>query len=638
MQMPAKKDYRKDAPQDTKDSPAPEQKYAKPEPLEKPKEELPGVPPDMLARLPPEAREKLMAIKDKVEKFKSKVLEKFEKYITGIALLPPPRAPEGQPAPPEDKIHLLILVDDTEPSKMSKAELKDKLMAIMDSTAKEVDPNIAPQTVLLSELWQSCYDGKYDLLELIAMGAPVHDTGMLSAIKIAEVHKSMTLKKFEKYIVAYVLAGSLVQGRATKDSDIDVFLVIDDTDVKKMTRTELRDKLRAIIVGMGIEAGEITGVRNKINIQVYILTDFWESIREANPVIFTFLRDGVPFYDRGIFMPWKQLLKMGKIRPSAEAIDLYMSSGEQMLDRVRFKFKDIGMEDIYYAILTPSQAALMMYGVPPPTPKETPEVMRDIFVRKEKLLEDADVDILAETIKVRKDLEHGTRKEVTGKELDQLLANAEKYLKRIRRLFTQIEKQREEESVLQAHETVLTAARDALRVEGVEKASDSELLHVFEERLIATGKLPAKLLRSLHAVMEAKDEYDAGKLGKADVEKARKEANELLRALVDFIQRKRLRDLEQVRIRVRYAGQKLGEVTLLGKEAFILLDAEAGEKQYQKAAVKPDGSLEGLAPATLEELEQALAKLTAPQRAFIKEPTFESLKRVFGKDVEVLVA
>ena len=36
--------------------------------------------------------------------------------------------------------------------------------------------------------------------------------GMLAAVKIAEIHKSMVLKKFEKYIVSYVLAGSLVQG------------------------------------------------------------------------------------------------------------------------------------------------------------------------------------------------------------------------------------------------------------------------------------------------------------------------------------------------------------------------------------------------------------------------------------------
>ena len=248
--------------------------------------------------------------------------------------------------------------------------------------------------MLLSELWQNCYDGKNELLQLIAMGAPIKDTGMLSAIKIAEIHKNMILKKFEKYIVSYVLAGSLVQGKATPTSDIDVWIVIDDTDVKKMTRAELKDKLRAIIIGMGIEAGEMTGIKNKLNIQVYILTDFWDSLKEANPIIFTLLRDGVPFYDRGVFMPWKLLLKMGKIKPSAEAIDMFMGSGEQMLTRVHQKLNDIGMEDIYYALLTPSQAAIMLFGLPPPTPRETPQVMRDLFVKKEKLLESKFVDTL----------------------------------------------------------------------------------------------------------------------------------------------------------------------------------------------------------------------------------------------------
>ncbi|MEM4230505.1 MAG: DNA-directed RNA polymerase subunit B'', partial [Candidatus Pacearchaeota archaeon] len=54
-------------------------------------------------------------------------------------------------------------------------------------TAKEIDQNINPEVVILSELWMNCYDGKYEILETIAMSAPVYDTGMISAIKIAEI-------------------------------------------------------------------------------------------------------------------------------------------------------------------------------------------------------------------------------------------------------------------------------------------------------------------------------------------------------------------------------------------------------------------------------------------------------------------
>ncbi len=97
------------------------------------------------------------------------------------------------------------------------------------------------------------------------------------------------------------------------------------------------------------------------------------------------------------------------------------------------------MEDTFYAILTPSQAALMLYGVPPPTPKETPEVLEEIFVKKEKMLEKEYVDILKNNVNVRKRIEHGELKGLTGTELDKLVKNAEKFLKRINKLFTQIE-------------------------------------------------------------------------------------------------------------------------------------------------------------------------------------------------------
>ena len=533
-------------------------------------------------------------------------------------------------------LNVLVLVDDSDSQKMSKIELKDKLGKIIESVAKDIDKNLMPETVILSELWQSCYDGKYELLQLIALSAPIYDTGMLQAIKIAEVHKTMVLKKFEKYIISYVLAGSLVQGRATKTSDIDVWVVIDDTDVKKMTRAELKDKLRAIIIGMGIEAGDITGIKNKLNIQVYILTDFWDSLREANPIIFTLLRDGVPFYDRGIFMPWKQLLKMGKIKPSTEAIDMFMGSGEQMLKRVSLKLKDIGMEDIYYAILTPSQAALMLFGIPPPAPKETAELMRNIFVNKEKLLEDKYVKILERNIEIRKQIEHGEKKDLTGKEVDELLRDGDKYLKRIRRLFTQIEKIREEQDMVHIYDSIVTIIRDVLRMEGIEKVEDEEVVRVFEDEMISQGKIPAKYLRILNEIINAKKDYDDKKLSKVEMDKVKKDSGSFVKFLVEYMQRKRGRELERTKIRVKH-GNKYGEVILLEDQAFIIHDIDHEEKELSKAKIKPDGSLAVIEKSSLEELEKALAKIDIPPKVFIKEPVFEDLKRIFGRDVEVLV-
>lgn len=536
-----------------------------------------------------ELDKKLQQIKGKLDKFQKKLLDKFDDYVMGIALMPPemPKKPgiqapkKEEKEPNKDEIRILVLVDDSDSKKMSKYELRDRLSKVVSEIAGNVDKNLKPEVFLISEVWQSCYDAKYEVLSLVASSAPIYDKGMLAAIKVAEVHKNMILKKFERYIVSYVLAGSLVQGKATKTSDIDVWVVIDDTDVKKMTRAELKDKLRAIIIGMGIEAGEITGVKNKLNIQVYILTDFWNSLKEANPVIFTLLRDGIPFYDRGMFMPWKQLLKMGKIKPSPEAIDLFMSSGEQMLKRVDRKIKAIGMDDIFWAICTPSQAALMLYGVPPPTPKETPKMMKDIFVKKEKILEKGYVDILEKNIKVRKGLEHGTKKKISGKEVDDLLKGAEKYLKRIKKLFDEIDVKKKEEGMIHLYETIVTIIRDTLKLEGVERAKDDDIIKIFEEELVALGKIPARYLRILKEVVKAKKDYDQGKLTPSEINKVSRTGNELIKFLVEYMQRKRGREIDRAKIRIKH-GKKYGEVLLLDEKAFIIHDIENQEKSIKR--------------------------------------------------------
>src|SRR3990167_2156206 len=98
---------------------------------------------EMEAKLPKEAQEKIKAIKSKLEKFKSRVIEKFDKYITGIALLPPSKQEAEKEKTPE-QINVLVLVDDSDSQKMSKEELKSKLSTIIEGVSKEVDESLKP--------------------------------------------------------------------------------------------------------------------------------------------------------------------------------------------------------------------------------------------------------------------------------------------------------------------------------------------------------------------------------------------------------------------------------------------------------------------------------------------------------------
>ena len=207
-----------------------------------------------------EIKKKFDQIKKDLDKFKDLLLKDYRKNLVGVALLPPKQIDKNfQPLYPgekpevveKDAIDVLVLLSNPADKKVNKYDFADKVSIEAGKLVKNVNEKIKPQVLLLDELKENCFDGKYELLKLIAMGATIYDSkDFLAAIRIAEVHKSMVLRKFDKYIVSYVAAGSLFRGDK-KSNDIDVYVVVDDTDVKRMSRFELKDKLRAIIIGQG---------------------------------------------------------------------------------------------------------------------------------------------------------------------------------------------------------------------------------------------------------------------------------------------------------------------------------------------------------------------------------------------------
>ena len=136
--------------------------------------------------------------------------------------------------------------------------------------------------------------------------------------------------------------------------------------------------------------------------------------------------------------------------------------------------------------------------------------------------------------------------------------------------------------------------------------------------------------------MKAKKDYDEKKLTKAEVEKVKKNSQEFIRFMIEHIQRKRGIEIEKTKIRVKY-GDKYGEVLLLGKNAYIIHDIDQEEKRITKAKILPNGGLGKITKSSLEELEKELSKIEILSKVFIKEPIFEDMKKIFGKNVEILI-
>jgi predicted nucleotidyltransferase/uncharacterized protein (UPF0332 family) len=564
----------------------------------------------------------LQDLKQKIEEFKKEVLEKYEEYILGIGLMPPNKEKQ-------EDINILLLVDDFDSTKMDKEELKQKLQKLYDELAQKISKNLKPHLVLGSEMLQNCYDSKPEIQKMIASSATLYDKGLFSAMKVGEIHKSMVVERFEKYIVSYVLAGSIVTDKANKDSDIDAFIIIDDTDVKKMSRAELKDKLRAIIVGMAAEARQLAETNREFHIQVYILTDFWENVKEANPVIFTFLRDGVPLYDRGTFMPWKHLLKMGKIKPSPEAIEMMMHTGDQFLQRIKLKLKEIGMEDFHWALTTVSQAALMLYGLPPPTPKETAGVLREVFVKKAKIFSEENVKIYEKVYNLRKKLEHGTKKEITGKELDELYKEASKYLEEMKKLFEKIEINKEKENITKTSEDLMQILKELYKTEDLE-LKEKDYLKDFKKEFVDTNKLPVQVLNNLKDFEKAKKEFESKKHNKQEMNKAIMIARSTLRILIEYIQRTQNKKLEQSKIRIK-AGDDVGEIIFTEKGVLLVLSLENSENIYAIEQIKEKYQN----PKQIKDVEPYMSSKLV--RSKITKGLIEKIQTLYKEEIQLIM-
>jgi len=565
--------------------------------------------------------------KKELEKVKGTLIKKYP-FIQAIGILPQQSiktfvedemgpVPDAEFSKIQKKIHLYVIIPEEKFKEIAK--IKKEIVDEMDKAKQNVWVYLKTPV----DVWEAALDSKFDMVAAIGMSYPLHDKGLLSSLRVAEIHKSLVLQKFDKYVVSYVIAGSLVRDEATKESDVDSFIIINDTDVKKMPRLELKERLRGMIQQYIGEATALAGVKkNVLNVQVYLLTDFWESVKDAHPVMFTFIRDGVPLYDKGTFLPWKALLKMGRLKPSPEAIDMFMSMGDKTIKRAKATLLDILVHDVYWGVLTPSQALLMLYGLPPPTPKQTTVEMKKIFVDKEKMLEKKYVTILENIVKIYKDYEHEKIKEIKGAELDKLLKDMDDYLKRLKELRKQIEKRTQEKTIEQVYGDV-KGLLEAI----IGKKSQTVLASEFE-KLVKEGKFTQQHSKILDEIVKARAEFKKGKLKAHKIEEVRKNATILINELMDYSQRADLAAMEKGRMRLRYkksGKQSLAEVLHCLGVSFLFKD-----NMVFKITAK------GVEASDMNEVSKTIENQKSGKSVQVDSKIFEIIQKELG-DFEIVL-
>jgi len=258
-----------------------------------------------------------------------------------------------------------------------------------------------------------------------------------------------------------------------------------------------------------------------------------------------------------------------------------------------------------------------MFGLAPPTPKETFRLLREVFVEKEKLLEEKYAKILEEIVMYYKDYEAGKHTKMTGTELDKMAKNALDYIKRLKQLREQIEKRVQDRSIQQTCKDVFGMLESILG-----KKDEAALVKAFDEQLVKHGKMPKRFLENIKAILKTRDEFKALDKDKKKkitikeitaIEQARKMAAEITNTLIEFAQRKDFIVLDRKRF-VLKAKDKVAEVFFL-TNLFIVEEGKIW-------AIKNDKLVE----SNVEELNKELndskedkVKVTPKQMELIKQ-------------------
>ena len=351
--------------------------------------------------------------------------------------------------------------------------------------------------------------------------------------KKADLFKKECLKKYKELIKTIFIFGSYLRKDFTKESDLDILVLLDDT--KMRITEEFKDSVADYLYKVAKD------IDKRLHVQPpWTVTEFWDMVRISHPLLLTILRDGWALYDQGFFIPMKKLLERGKIPASLEAVELLMASAPKKIERAKTVKLYQVTEDCYYAMLNSSQAVLMYLGKPVPDPKNTPKAVKEYLVDS-KLLNKKYFDILEDIIKFRKDVEHRKIKKISGAEVDEWLKKSENYVKQMQKIYIRLQNQKKRMLIDKNYEVLLKSTIFALKKMNKLPPNPRNLPKAIKKELIEKNYLPKSYLETFDKVVGMKKlaEKDIDKIPERDVELTRS----YVKKFVDILDRI-IRDFE----------------------------------------------------------------------------------------------
>ena len=239
--------------------------------------------------------------------------------------------------------------------------------------------------------------------------------------KAAERFSTMARQKLGNMVKSVALIGSLARNDFKPGSDIDMLVVLDDT--QRDVPDELKEKLLAMLNELGKK------IDKKMQVQIHTITEMFQFAKEGDNIIYNFLRHSKLIYDGGFMKPLKNLLKAGEIKPTKESVMRSMEGADFYMKKVNQYIEWI-LERYYRSITWAGNAFIMSMDGHPASVPELPIVLKS-YADKGVIPQEVPL-VAAEVIKLFKSVEHEESK-ATMEIIYKLHPKVVKYLDALRK-------------------------------------------------------------------------------------------------------------------------------------------------------------------------------------------------------------
>jgi hypothetical protein len=153
------------------------------------------------------------------------------------------------------------------------------------------------ETTYISDLIKNLYTENFIGLSKIGSSFIFQDSnGLLTALKAIDIYRILLFKKFEHYIVT--ISGSLSMLESKKLNTLDIFMIIDDNDVRNTPKVKLKKQMIRIFQQISEDVTKLTSIKFKP--YLYLLTEIYDNQNKKGGNVIQLSKNWIPFYGKNI--------------------------------------------------------------------------------------------------------------------------------------------------------------------------------------------------------------------------------------------------------------------------------------------------------------------------------------------------